>query len=205
MKKLLLLLGLLFLCSCSGEEPRSINVADVAMSVTHEIWFPDKSDCNSVVIGKHTILTASHCVDKSLKTLAIGSKDHSVTIQQKVYDSQDHVIVVLGYTFKTWTSIATQSLQLGQTVFIAGAPGDFDRLYRVGVYSGWASLGKHAKAMLFQLPIFYGDSGSAIFNQNAQIITTVTGIASLSGERDYVGFAYAYPLSFTKQQLGQIQ
>jgi len=173
--------------------------------VTHQIWFADGSDCNSVAVGPHTILTASHCVDKNTSSLAVDSKDKVVPVKHKTYDTKDHVIVILGYTFKNWASISQQPLQLGQEVFIAGAPGRLDQLYRTGVYSGLSHVGSRAVMMMFQLPSFYGDSGSAIFNQQGEIITTITCIASLSDNHDYIGFACAYPLSFSTQQLEHIQ
>lgn len=209
MKKLLLisLLSLaLLLCSCRTPTQRNVNFPSILASVNHQVWFRSGDTCNSTSIGPHSILTATHCIkNEDDATIAIDSKSRNVSVIQKIQDKQDHVILVLGYTFKNWASISTQPIILGQKVFIAGAPGDFDPLYRVGVYSGWTRLDAHTVMMLFQIPIFYGDSGSAIFNQQGQIITTVTCNASLVGDHDYVGFACANPLAFTKQQLEQIQ
>lgn len=204
MKKLLLLLSIAFLCSCCPIKDNT-NFPSLLASLNHQIWFPDGSDCNSTAIGDHTILTASHCVKENDNTISINSQNNKVTVLQKIYDKKDHVMLVLGYTFKNWASISQQPLYLGQEVFIAGAPGDFSPLYRVGVYSGWTRLGAHTVAMMFQLPIFYGDSGSAIFNQAGQVVTTVMCNASMMGDHDYLAFACANPLAFTKQQLEQIQ
>jgi len=207
MKKLLLmsLLILALCCSCCSVKQQNPDFAVTLSAINHQIWFQDGSDCNSTSIGLHTILTATHCVDKKDAKIAIDNRNNIVSILQKVYDTQDHVILVLGYTFKNWAYVSQQPIKLGERVFIAGAPGDFNQLYRVGFYSGWSRLDAHTVMMMFELPIFYGDSGSAIFNQQGQIITTITCNASLTGDRDYVGFACANPLAFTKKQLGQIQ
>lgn len=203
MKHILLIVLLLFLCSCCSVQPNA-NLSTMLKQVTHEVWFKDGSRCNLTPIGAHTVLTATHCVDKAIKTIDIDKKGNSVVVLRKMYDKEDHVILLLAYTFKDWANISQESVSLGQSVFIAGAPGVFNKLYRVGVYSGRTMI-NHKDMMLFQLPIFYGDSGSAIFNQQGQIITTITCNASLTGDNDYVGFACANPLAFTKHQLEQIQ
>lgn len=207
MKKLSLILPLmLLLCSCCSAIQKNDNFPSLIASVNHQVWFKNGDRCNSTSVGPHSILTATHCIKgENEATIAIDSKNHNVSIIQKIEDKKDHTILVLGYTFKNWAGISEQPIILGQEVFITGAPGDFSPLYRVGVYSGWSRLDSHAPMMFFQLPIFYGDSGSAIFNSSGQIVTTVTCNAALVGDHDYLGFACANPIAFTKQQLEQIQ
>lgn len=205
MKTLLILAFVLLLCSCCDPIRNNMSFPERLVSISHQIWFPDGSDCNSTAIGPHTLLTATHCLSPDDTTVYVDSRTNAVKVLQKEYDKKDHVIAILDDTFKRWTTISKTPVQLGDKVFIAGAPGDFNQLYRVGVYSGLSWLDRKTLMMMFQLPIFYGDSGSSIFNTKGEIITAITCNASLVGEHDYLGFACAYPLSFTKQQLKEIR
>lgn len=205
MKTLLILAFILLLCSCRDPIRSNMSFPERLVAVSHQLWFPNGSDCNSTAIGPHTLLTATHCLSPDDTTVYVDSRTNSVKVLQKVYDKKDHVIAILDDTFERWAKISKVQVQLGDKVFIAGAPGSFNQLYRTGVYSGLSWMDSKTLLMMFQLPIFYGDSGSAIFNESGEIITAITCNASLVGDQAYLGFTCAYPLSFTKQQLEEIR
>lgn len=88
---------------------------------------------------------------------------------------------------------------VAQPVWIVGAPADEPLLYRSGYVSGYVT--EHGqRAILLQLPIFFGDSGSGIMDSHACIVGVVTGSETLSQAGVHDAFTVALPLAFTPAQ-----
>lgn len=62
----------------------------------------DDGTCSGTAVGRHLVLTASHCIEGQ-KHLAIDGK--SVVIEKVLNDGKDHSLVVVDKTFDSWAFV----------------------------------------------------------------------------------------------------
>lgn len=125
--------------------------------------------CSGVVVGKHTILTAEHCLHRPITHVkGVPSK---VTIGEK--DKEDHVLL---HTDTRWPSVAKISLKhpdLTETVYVWGYAEGGSIMFRRGYYAGEGIDPEGVRFLFYDLEIIFGDSGSPIFNTKGEVVGTV--------------------------------
>jgi S1-C subfamily serine protease len=159
--------------------------------------------CSGTVIAPHTVLTAEHCLTGT-HTLAIDSKP--VEVVKVVLDHRDHALVIVSATFSHWSNIAKLSKlspqdNLGNTVFIIGNPGSLRDMYRKGYVSGVQVIDGKAWTLI-DLNGFYGDSGSALFDESGNIVGVISVLYQQT-DNGYIKFMGMLPLAFTPDQWRQ--
>jgi len=147
-----------------------------------------------------SFLTAGHCITNS-NHIQIDFNVGPTTILAMTSDGHDHVLLLVDETFDYLLRVEQRPLIETEPVHFWGAPGHNNSVYRDGYYNGLCidteDLRKE-KSQLFILPVFPGDSGSGVFDENGHVIAVVS-LADKSA--DMVSF----PLSFTSRQLAVIQ
>jgi len=143
--------------------------------------------CSGTAIAPHVVLTATHCFGN-------GSKLQALTIEQRIDDDHDHTLLVVAETFDAHASIAPMP-KMGAAVQMVGNPGDLRSLYAVGTVAG-----TYKDNTLLNLPIFYGDSGAAVMDEQGRIVGVVSGIRVLDADGVHVQWGEVMPLAFTAEQ-----
>jgi hypothetical protein len=163
---------------------------------------PDqKAGCTANVIGPHALLTAQHCDLAGATVRLDGSKeDHQIV--EKEYDGHDHMILIVdGVYFDDKIDYHPHQVTQGQQVYFWGNPQGIHDQYREGIATGMVAFDGDelvhdgTPVQLFMMDTQPGDSGSAIFNTDGDLVGIVT-----YGVFDGM-FAGSYSLNFSKQQI----
>jgi V8-like Glu-specific endopeptidase len=140
-------------------------------------------------------LSASHCFHFG-DTLRLWHQP--LRILRELTDGNDHTIVIVDRTFPVWAGTAHMP-KVGANIHMLGNPGDLTDLYRHGYIAGMEYTGGKL-ADIYQLPIYLGDSGSGIFDNDGNLIAVVSFIYTMSSEAGALSLCGSYPLMFTGQQ-----
>src|ERR1019366_7971869 len=154
--------------------------------------------CSATVVGPHAILTAQHCFLNS-NLIRLDAETEPLHILAAFIDGSDHVIYLVDRTFTAWASISERPLVPNEPVHLWGAPGKNTDVYRSGYFQKMTTEKSIDPAEKFQfemfiLPIFPGDSGSAVFDEPGSVIA-VTSMPHASAE------SLDVPLAFSQMQL----
>jgi hypothetical protein len=161
-------------------------------------WNQEIGHCSATVVGPHAILTAQHCFFDS-NLIRLDAEKEPTVILAALVDGNDHVIYIVDRTFSRWASINERTLVVGEPVHIWGAPGKNVDVYRSGYFAGYSHEKDFDPTLTVQfenfiLPIYGGDSGSGLFDENGNVVA-VTSMGDQSAD------ALDLPLIFTPSQL----
>lgn len=174
-------------------------VLGLAQQTEHLLGFKNGT-CSGTAVGPHTLLTASHCFDGDTLVKVDGKPTRALWIAQ---DGQDHTLVGQTVKFRRWIVKLGAATQ-GEPVFLIGNPADDRKVYRKGYVAGASNDDGHA-VVLYELPIFFGDSGAAIFDGDGRIVGVVAGMHVMTAEGLTLTFGVSRPLAFTAAQWGLIR
>ncbi len=177
------------------ETTHRIGVYDIEKGDT---WNQEVGHCSGTVVGPHAILTAQHCfMDSNL--IRLDAEKDPIHITSAIIDGNDHVIYIVDRTFKSWVGIDERTLVSGELVHLWGAPGRHNDVFRAGYFVEYAPEKELDPAQTVQfenfiLPIYPGDSGSGVFDENGKVVAVTSMTDQSAGSLDI-------PLAFTQAQL----
>lgn len=188
MKFVAVLLVLLTGCGGCVSAP---SVAPVrSQDATLRLEYVDGGVCSGTAVGRHTVLTATHCQDGAQLWTVNGQV---VSVLNQEDDGKDHTLLQVNIEFERFAQIGG-ALKQGDEFEYWGNPGGLANQYRRGVVSG-----EGMGAVLLDVSGWKGDSGAGIF-KGGQVVTLITGLY----ERGSFGLMVAFPLEFTPEQLATI-
>lgn len=204
MKKLLtLVLALAMSVPALAHAPKSLN-ATHRIEMHSLVVDPDTGKapggiCSATAIGPHALLTAKHCDFPGQSIIKIDGQDFLIT--KRIVDGYDHEIFIVDAHFAYTADFEhADALQKGDDVWMEGNAAALNQLVRRGVFSGIIMLdGKVIEA--YDYNGYFGDSGSAIFDEHGKIVA-VTSVGVFLPGWHVMG---AYPLHFTPEQLQEAQ
>lgn len=181
-------------------------VAERAIRTTHRIVFRTVIDghaCSATAIGPHTLLTATHCELGTDSVVIDGTPADILAINR---DLNEHSILFVNYTFKSWAAFAKTPATIGDRVFIIGNPGELSSVYREGYVSstphptGFFDLGP--ARILYDLNGYHGDSGAALFNEAGEIVCVVSATDFQSNPDDptSIKLMVGFIINFTEKE-----
>lgn len=182
---------------------------------THMITFYTDSDhraglCTGTAVGPHAILTATHCTEDGYKIISFDLSVKKYHIIGSITDGSDHTIIhVDGPAFTNIVTIKERKAVLGETVTSYGDGAmDFPQHTYYGKVveqqngGDTSELDRRDGINAFSLPVIPGDSGSAIYGTDGDIVALVT--YSDTNEEENIHQAVGFELSFTPEQLALI-
>lgn len=182
-----LLLSVGLLSSTDAAPPKGIESTHSSVQVT----VFGGGHCSPTAIGRKAILTASHC---ELPTNEIRIDGHRAVITATIRDKFDHTVYILdGVEFQKWAKFAHRKPVLGEKVHIFGRPGGWPMVFRSGEVAN-----VDTEVDMYGLVSFPGDSGSAIFNEDGEILDVLSFGTCQRVEGDEVPpicLTGAYPMS----------
>lgn len=173
-----------------GATAHSPKVSQKAISerTTFTLEFED-SHCSGTAISANVILSAAHCfpTDEAISFKVDGRDAKVIKIAR---DGKDHILVKVNIGLHYKAKLSKGQLEKGDRVYYFGNPGTPD-IFRSGEYSG-----THEGALVFDINSWQGDSGSAVFNEQGEIVAVVNAMMRI----DIFKLTICYPLEFTKEQ-----
>lgn len=169
-----------------------------SINSAHQIELASRSEittCSSVAVGKHTLLSAAHCMIGT-GTVSVDSNDRAIL--SAVYDDNDHVLIVVdGPEFPVVSQMDQRTPVKGEHVHIWGWPGNAKTpVYRDGVFKSIEP--GDDPLLVWQLPVFHGDSGSGVIDDHGKVINVVSLGNGSAEMKDW-------PLAFDPNQLQEIK
>lgn len=142
------------------------NVHDYSIKVE----FMDLSHCTGTrLLSERTILLAEHCVTE--KPTVILIKKVPVEVTKIVVGKGDYALITVNADLGDYARVGPRPSQ-GDEIFIFGNPGSHEDQLRRGYISGVRDDGM----ILAMLPIWKGDSGSAVFDARGRVVAIVVAI-----------------------------
>lgn len=180
-------------------------------TATHMIAFYNGNStagyCTGTAVGPHALLTASHCTDEGYTTISLDLSVKKYHIIGKVEDGSDHTIVHLdGPAFTDIVTIKERQARIGEVVTSYGDGGRdfpqhtyFGHVIKQGNGGDTSELDARDGMATFDIPVIPGDSGSAVYGTDGDIVALVT--YSDTDEEENIHQAVGFALSFTPEQL----
>lgn len=180
---------LLLLAGCSIPQAPAATSKDYV----HRLERVEGGVCGATAVGKRTLLSAAHCVHKDDKVVLVNGT--AVGILRMEFDGADHVLIVVTVMFDHIATVTAPPKQ-GDRVRWYGNPIGIPDVYGEGLI-----VGQFEGRTLIDGNIWFGTSGSALFNERGQIVGVVSSV--LGSEIYKLGAAL--PLRFTAEQWGVVR
>ena len=149
--------------------------------------------CSGTVVGPHTILTGTHCVDEGSLVAINDIPAQSLGI---VSDGHDHSLVTVDATFYRYATIRQRWIAQNEAIHYLGNPAMFRNLYRRGYVLGFCEVGTEcleslvdsvegvdidgARATLLSTRGWAGDSGAGVFDSEGYLVTTISAVTEVA-------------------------
>lgn len=166
------------------------------------ISLPGNGVCSGTVVGVKTILTATHCIENTQKIIL---NEVSYDIEKILSDSRDHTFVVLkNSNFKNIAKLGSYP-KTGDNVYYFGNVGGKVLLLRKGYIAA-----RHDWKFYIDAEVYYGDSGSGVFNEDGEVVGVVTTISGGTQSMDtlFKGWVYKFgafdKYTFTKSMISEV-
>jgi hypothetical protein len=175
----------------------------VAVHTYQKAYGQEPVNCSATVIGPYALLTASHC---EMATDIITVESLVCAIALRIRDGQDHTIYLLDdmeEPFPVAAHLLDKPFYEGEAVYLRGNPGGRVHLYRQGIFSGYVNDTMVKQVMMFELPVYRGDSGSGVFTEDGSLRAVLSFDLDVGDPDKYwsLHFAQAAPLDFSAEQL----
>lgn len=172
-----------------------LDPALVASATSHSIVFKDGSACSATAIAPQTLLTAEHCLGSTL----VKIDGTPARVVWTAVDGKDHALIGVDRKFgSSVTGFETPAK--GVAVVMVGNPGGHAALFRAGHVAG-----NDEDSTLYDVRIFFGDSGSGLISPSGRIVGVVSKVLSMSDRGASLTFAVSYPLAFTDEQFALVK
>ena len=208
-------------CNHKPKAHPSHNVTRQQLASHATIFREDGEDlglCTSTAIGPHAFIVAAHCdesEDADTIHFDLATEDHHIIAITD--DGRDHRIYLIdGTPFKNFVLVHQVVSTVGEVETIYGVGGAaYPPVAKYGVATACedpSDLDAASGIQCSTIPVIPGDSGSAIYNNKAEIVGLVTyhdGSVSPSAE---IGFALNFPqaqldkaATFSDEDIHQIE
>ena len=166
--------------------------------------------CTGTAVGPHALLTALHCDRGETDTISLDLSVQKFHIIGTAYDGRDHIIYHLdGPAFTHYVVIKQREAVLGETITSYGdGHQDFPQHTYYGTVitddngGDTSEIDQADGTRVFSIPVVPGDSGSAVYGRDGDIVALVTyGGTTDEGQNNAVGFA----LNFKPEVLEEIK
>lgn len=156
--------------------------------------------CSGTVIGKRTILTATHCF-KGATNFEVDGKP--MQISNRIDDGNDHSIIYTDRVFSYRAKIADRELAQRDEVYMWGNPNGMRDMYRRGAVAGFEQDERpgSVRLTLIDMNIFQGDSGAGLFNSKGEVCGVASGVLNNVMQGTYAKYAVALPFAFKAEDV----
>ena len=153
-----------------------------------------RGHCSATAIGPHALLTASHCESDFADIKVDGKPAH---VDKIIYDDSDHSIYLMsGVTFPYAVRVASSPLQQGDDVYLYGNPAEHRDYLRRGYVAAVDNTRDCGTLIAVDINGFFGDSGSALFNEQGEVTSLISFIKTDTREDDQMKTMLALDLGF---------
>lgn len=185
--RILALLLLALVTGCSG--CASVPKAEIARASALRLGF-EQGVCSATAVGPYTALTATHCFGQQGGLRTIDGQP--VTVLSRVDDGRGHTLIRVTVEFKQYAKRGKVPLATGDRISWTGNPAGEPNVYREGYVSRVRTDG-----ILIDAQVFFGDSGSGVFDSRGHLVGMVS---QLAGPSPSFVMAVLLPIRFTEEQ-----
>ena len=141
----------------------------------------EESNCSATSIGRHALLTASHCEAPSDFISIDGVPGYR--IDEVIRDNNDHsILLIRGVDFKDFIPLGSRELRASEQVFIWGNPSLNGAIFIKQLHKGPYRASHVVKGRIVDVlgfQSFHGDSGSGVFSAKGELLGVVSFIGSV--------------------------
>lgn len=161
MKRLLAILAVLLMAGCTLPVHMVRNTTH-RLTIKHEV-------CSATAVGRHTILTASHCMTGG----PVMIDGNAVAIDEIMQDGHDHTLIVTTTDFGRHAYLRQRVPRAGTKIFYYGQAMGLHNMLREGIVAGAET--RHGKTVvMLDVNGWGGDSGAGVFNAGGWLVGMIT-------------------------------